>query len=336
MKNLFIFLIACVVVFSLNSCKKDKCKKVECQNGGTCLEGVCDCPTGFIGENCETDLCATISCQNGGTCVSGTCDCPPGFTGTNCEIVDDPCENISCFNGGTCINGACDCPTGFTGTNCETAIQIPVANFSFSGGNCLAPCSVNFNDLSSNATSYSWDFGDGNSSGAQNPSHTYLQGGIYNVSLEATNAGGSDIIVKVVTIVAPTKCIIERVTLTEMPFVNSSGVSWDSSNGPDVYFEINNVSFYSFYTSITFNNIVPSDIPIEWTIGNFEFPDFTTTYYLDIWDNDESDGGSREGIITNASFNLQDLIVGNNPYPTIVSITNSTENATAILELTWE
>lgn len=48
--------------------------------------------------------------------------------------------------------------------------------------------SVNFNNLSTNATSYFWDFGDGNTSSEANPSHTYLIKGTYVVSLIAQNA----------------------------------------------------------------------------------------------------------------------------------------------------
>jgi hypothetical protein len=36
------------------SCGKDACKDVVCNNGGTCTDGLCTCPTGFIGTNCET------------------------------------------------------------------------------------------------------------------------------------------------------------------------------------------------------------------------------------------------------------------------------------------
>lgn len=36
------------------SCTKDACKDVTCQNGGTCSDGKCTCPTGYEGTNCET------------------------------------------------------------------------------------------------------------------------------------------------------------------------------------------------------------------------------------------------------------------------------------------
>lgn len=69
----------------------------------------------------------------------------------------------------------------------------PVAEFSGSPTSGFAPLSVNFADLSSNApTSWSWTFGDGSSSTAQNPSHSYTTAGSYNVTLTATNSAGSD------------------------------------------------------------------------------------------------------------------------------------------------
>lgn len=49
----------------------------------------------------------------------------------------------------------------------------------------------NFVNSSQNATSYQWTFGDGNSSAAVNPSHTYATPGVYTVLLTATNTCGS-------------------------------------------------------------------------------------------------------------------------------------------------
>lgn len=53
--------------------------------------------------------------------------------------------------------------------------------------NCSAPHSVSFLDLSINATSWYWDFGDGQTSTTQNPSHTFLNPGSYTVKLRVYN-----------------------------------------------------------------------------------------------------------------------------------------------------
>jgi len=69
----------------------------------------------------------------------------------------------------------------------------PVADFSGDPTVGYAPLTVNFTDLSTNnPTSWSWTFGDGGTSAAQNPSHVYTDPGTYTVSLTASNAFGSD------------------------------------------------------------------------------------------------------------------------------------------------
>ncbi len=67
---------------------------------------------------------------------------------------------------------------------------IPVASFTYADQGQGA---VDFTDQSTNQpTSWSWDFGDSNTSTEQNPSHTYASSGMYNVCLTATNSAGSD------------------------------------------------------------------------------------------------------------------------------------------------
>ena len=39
-------------------------------------------------SSCAKDLCEGISCENGGTCVEGDCQCPEGFQGNFCEFFD--------------------------------------------------------------------------------------------------------------------------------------------------------------------------------------------------------------------------------------------------------
>ena len=81
-----------------------------CQNGGTCTEHGCDCPTGYTGRACSgnssrktltllvhrviTILCSAASCFPhciNGQCTiprvgqRGVCVCDPGWTGEDCN-----------------------------------------------------------------------------------------------------------------------------------------------------------------------------------------------------------------------------------------------------------
>ncbi len=40
------------------ACNKDECKGVQCNNGGTCVSGTCQCTTGYEGPNCSTLMTA--------------------------------------------------------------------------------------------------------------------------------------------------------------------------------------------------------------------------------------------------------------------------------------
>ncbi len=55
--RLFFLAFPMAALIAAASCEKsnpDPCEGVTCQNGGACLEGKCQCPTGFTGANCET------------------------------------------------------------------------------------------------------------------------------------------------------------------------------------------------------------------------------------------------------------------------------------------
>ena len=73
----------------------------------------------------------------------------------------------------------------------RVAESAPTANFTFSA-NPRASQPVQFTDTSiGSPTSWSWNFGDGGTSTAQNPTHTFGTG-TYQVSLTVSNSGGSN------------------------------------------------------------------------------------------------------------------------------------------------
>ena len=59
-----------------------------------------------------------------------------------------------------------------------------------------------FTDLSTNTpSSWTWDFGDGNTSTAQNPTHTFATAGTFNICLTATNTAGNNTACQSLTVV---------------------------------------------------------------------------------------------------------------------------------------
>ena len=117
------------------------------KNGGQCFDGSpsgtekfsCNCVPPYVGERCETNQCEGIECQNGGTCVEGQCDCPENSAGDRCQILS--CGNdIPCYNGGTCNGETCQCSqedgiAKYHGVSCD----IPAAcdgNPCQNGGTC--------------------------------------------------------------------------------------------------------------------------------------------------------------------------------------------------------
>ncbi|MEL6987750.1 MAG: PKD domain-containing protein, partial [Bacteroidota bacterium] len=78
-------------------------------------------------------------------------------------------------------------------------LDLPIPNFDYQE---TSPLNVQFENLSIDADTYLWDFGDGNSSNNENPVHSYDQPGQYTVSLTAFNDCGSDVIELVVSLLA--------------------------------------------------------------------------------------------------------------------------------------
>lgn len=133
-----------------------------------------------------------------------TYDCRPYANGNNETCAIDPAQAgryyvmlnaYSAFSGVTLAGS-------YTGGSGNTP---PVANFSFTASGFT----VNFTDSSSDANgtiaSRSWNFGDGTTSTATNPTKTYSAAGTYSVTLTATdNQGATNSISKSVTVSATT------------------------------------------------------------------------------------------------------------------------------------
>lgn len=68
----------------------------------------------------------------------------------------------------------------------------PVAAFTMEPTNALAGDTIRFSNQSTDATSFSWDFGDDSVSTLENPIHQFAEGGTFSVALTATGEGGKN------------------------------------------------------------------------------------------------------------------------------------------------
>ena len=120
----------------------------------------------------------------------------------------------------------------------DDPITPPVALFS---ADTTGDPTLVFTDLSSgNPTSWHWDFDDGDTSNAQNPTHTYENPGTYNVCLTATNfVGTSAAYCQDVTVMnaAPIALFIVNqsndptVIMDEFSLYNPTSWDWDFGDG---------------------------------------------------------------------------------------------------------
>ncbi|WP_027002862.1 PKD domain-containing protein [Hugenholtzia roseola] len=76
----------------------------------------------------------------------------------------------------------------------------PVANFNFTPDAPEAGQAVIFTNLSTDAETYEWTFGDGGTSTDRNPSHTYATAGSFTIKLVAKGKGGEAEVTKNITV----------------------------------------------------------------------------------------------------------------------------------------
>jgi PKD repeat protein len=94
------------------------------------------------------------------------------------------------------------------GASCYKKEAVPVANFSILNRNGsiipdtlnTVPDTLTFSNLSQNASSYEWDFGDSQSSTATNPVHIYTTTGSYSIVLKAYSKSGEQWAIKTTNI----------------------------------------------------------------------------------------------------------------------------------------
>jgi|GEM_PF-4615075 len=120
--------------------------------------------------------------------------------------------------------------------------QPPTANFSSSCSGLSCNFTSTSSDPDGSISAYSWTFGDGATSTAQNPSHTYAAGGTYTVTLRVTDNQGaqSTTTSKSVTVTAPNTAPVvdagpDQTAVTGLLYSSTQTFIDATPNGPWTY-----------------------------------------------------------------------------------------------------
>ena len=182
-------------------------------DNGNCTDTTCSlvtigCPApAVVWNSVTTGLDVDFTDQTLGNPQSWLWDFGDGNTST----LQDPMHTYgSAGNYLVCLTVSDSCGTDST---CSTVsvCDLPVAGFTSS----VSGDEAQFTNTSTSATTYAWDFGDGNTSTMQDPTHNYTATGDYTVCLISTSSCGVD-----------TSCQTVSICLDPVPdftFVDNSG-----------------------------------------------------------------------------------------------------------------
>jgi PKD repeat protein len=139
-------------------------------------------------------------------------------------------------------NQGAQSPTASQNVTVTPPNQAPTANFTFSCSALNCTFTSTSSDPDGTIASYSWNFGDGATSTAQNPSHSYTAGGTYTVTLRVTDNQGAQSATtsKTVTAAAPNTAPVvnagpDQTAVTGLLYSTSVSFSDATPNGPWSY-----------------------------------------------------------------------------------------------------
>jgi len=203
----------------------------------------------------EYTLLVNKSGTGSGTVTSSVpgLDCGPDcdelyLNGTMVWLTATPASGSAFGNWSGGCSGSGDCAVTMDSDTTVTAIFVallpPTASFSSSTTSGDAPLIVDFIDTSANnPTSWSWNFGDSETSAAQHPRHMYESAGTYTVSLTASNSSGSDT-TTMIDYISASACpnqAVRVVDLGDFDYIQSAYAS--ALAGDTITLEIQGVNF---------------------------------------------------------------------------------------------
>ena len=113
--------------------------------------------------------------------------------------------------------------------------ELPTAGFTYEPTDVVQYYEVQFTSTSTDADSYSWDFGNNQISVEENPKVTFMTAGTVTVKLTATNGDGSNTTEQTITVVAPDN----HYTIGDTKYSVTNDIFWyQSSMGGDPYLRL--------------------------------------------------------------------------------------------------
>lgn len=217
----------------------------------------------------------------------------------------------------------------------------PVADFNFNmpkpfvnAANCQ------FSNTSQNATSYYWQFGDGNGSNSNSPVHEYKSSGIFTVRLAAYSGNGdSSVTTKQIKVKSKADSVlIHQVRIVTTATLMFQMYPFDASDDPDYlvafgnWIDTSKKRTYTIWNSKSFPldyNLQSNPIYLPVAIGSAS-PLINKVFILD---ND----GTYEQDADDIDLILADYTKVSNPYPDEIDLTGSTLGETTLkLFVTWK
>ncbi len=127
---------------------------------------------------------------------------------------------------------------------------------------------IKFVNLSTNAATYKWDFGDGTSDSLNiAPEHVYTEEGSYDVTLTATTEDGQQT-TETMSIDVKTRVLI-AFSVANISFVDDEGNPWDDDSGPDLVFAFGeqDADLEDWIITDTIVDVTPAHFPITWNFS---------------------------------------------------------------------
>lgn len=112
---------------------------------------------------------------------------------------------------------------------------------------------VIFTNLTTDATDYGWNFGDGSFSTEENPSHTYTSGGVYSVTLNATNPACGSTVSEIIQI---------SISSTSAPVFEPSVKLYPNPTTNELNIELEDASFMNVRMEMFSVNGQKVEIPV--------------------------------------------------------------------------